>query len=102
MNENTANPAKTSVRSCCREKILRTRNCRRKFIKNFLPEKRKENMLTKQTQLKSRLKKLFAKSYANCPSNSYERMKNLTPCALRLVETFWLVETFVSECLNFN
>ena len=24
------------------------------------------------------------------------------PCALRLVETFWLVETFVSECLNFN
>ena len=25
-----------------------------------------------------------------------------TPCALRLVETFWLVETFVSECLNFN
>ena len=33
---------------------------------------------------------------------------NLTPpppsplCALRIVETFWLVETFVSECLNFN
>ena len=26
------------------EKILRTRNCRRKFIKNLLPEKRKENM----------------------------------------------------------
>ena len=25
-------------------KILRTRNCRRKFIKNLLPEKRKENM----------------------------------------------------------
>ena len=25
-----------------------------------------------------------------------------TPCALRLVEAFWLVETFVSECLNFN
>ena len=25
-----------------------------------------------------------------------------TPCALRLVETFWLVEAFVSECLNFN
>ena len=23
-------------------------------------------------------------------------------CALRLVETFWQVETFVSECLNFN
>ena len=23
-------------------------------------------------------------------------------CALRLVETFWLVETFVLECLNFN
>ena len=26
------------------EKILRTQSCRRKFIKNFLPEKRKENM----------------------------------------------------------
>ena len=26
------------------EKILRTRNCRREFIKNLLPEKRKENM----------------------------------------------------------
>ena len=26
------------------EKILRRRNCRLKFIKNILPEKRKENM----------------------------------------------------------
>ena len=26
------------------KKILRTRNCRREFIKNLLPEKRKENM----------------------------------------------------------
>ena len=26
------------------EQILRTRNCRRKFIKNLLPEKCKENM----------------------------------------------------------
>ena len=26
------------------EKILRTLNCRRRFIKNLLPEKRKENM----------------------------------------------------------
>ena len=26
------------------EKILRTRNCRRKFIKYLLPEKLKENM----------------------------------------------------------
>ena len=26
------------------KKILPTRNCRRKFIKNVLPEKRKENM----------------------------------------------------------
>ena len=24
------------------------------------------------------------------------------PCTLRLVETFWIVETFVSGCLNFN
>ena len=29
---------------CVDEKILRTGNCRRKFIKNLLPEKRKENM----------------------------------------------------------
>ena len=27
-----------------REKILRARNCRRRFIKNLLPENRKENM----------------------------------------------------------
>ena len=27
-----------------REKILRTQNCHRRFIKNLLPEKRKENM----------------------------------------------------------
>ena len=26
------------------EKFLRTRHCRRRFIKNLLPEKRKENM----------------------------------------------------------
>ena len=40
------------------EKILRTRNCRRSFIKNLLPEKRKENMQTKQPRLKSRLNKI--------------------------------------------
>ena len=34
-----ANPAKTCVR-----KRLRTRNCRRRFIKTLLPDKRKENM----------------------------------------------------------
>ena len=26
------------------EKVIRTRNCRGRFIKNLLPEKRKENM----------------------------------------------------------
>ena len=31
-------------KSYVHEKILRTRNCRRKFIANLLPEKRKENM----------------------------------------------------------
>ena len=29
------------------EKILRTPNCRRKFIKNLLPVERKKNTLTK-------------------------------------------------------
>ena len=37
------------------EKILGTRNCRLKFIKNLLFEKRKENMETKQPRFKSRL-----------------------------------------------
>ena len=37
------------------EKISRTRNCRRNFIKKLLREKRKENMQTKQPQFKSRL-----------------------------------------------
>ena len=40
-------------------KKLRTRNCRHKFTKNLLPEKRKENMKTKQPQFKSRLKKII-------------------------------------------
>ena len=44
IDEKTVNPANTCVRSCRREKNLRTRNCRRKFIENLLPEKREENM----------------------------------------------------------
>ena len=44
-NEKTANPAKTCVGKILRSrKNLRTRNCLRKFIKNLLPQKRKENM----------------------------------------------------------
>ena len=44
-NENTVNPAKLVYKKIyVQEKILRTRNCRRKFIKNLLPEKHKENM----------------------------------------------------------
>ena len=49
----TVNPAKPRV-----QKILRTRNCRRGFIKNLLPEKCNENMETKQPQFKSRLNKI--------------------------------------------
>ena len=37
------------------EKILLTRNCRRRLIKNLLPEKRNENMKTKQPRFKTRL-----------------------------------------------
>ena len=51
----TVNPAKP-----CVQKILRRRNCRRRFIKNLLPEKRKENMQTKQPRFKSQLKKKIA------------------------------------------
>ena len=40
-----------------RGQILRTRNCRREFVKNLLPEKRKENMSTKQPLYKSPLNK---------------------------------------------
>ena len=35
------------------EKNLRTRNCRYKFIKNLLLEKRKEKMEAKQSRFKS-------------------------------------------------
>ena len=45
------------------EKILRTRNCGRKFIINFLPEKRKENMQTKQPRFKSRLNKCLKQHF---------------------------------------
>ena len=37
--------------------------------------------------------------------NSFKKMFPLAvinACASRLVETFWLVETFVLECLDFN
>ena len=41
----TSNPAKSCVRKILRtRKNLRRRNCRRRFIKNLLPEKRNENM----------------------------------------------------------
>ena len=41
----TGDPAKTCVgKFYIHKKISRTRNCRRKFIKNLPPEKRKENM----------------------------------------------------------
>ena len=43
--EKTANPAKlVHQKFYAREKILRTRDYRRKFIRNLLPKKRKENM----------------------------------------------------------
>ena len=41
------------------KKILRTQNCRLKFIKYLLPEKRKENMQTKQPRFVSQLNKSF-------------------------------------------
>ena len=41
------------------EQISRARNCRRKFVKNLLPEKRKENMQTKQPRFKWRLNYYF-------------------------------------------
>ena len=37
------------------EKLLRTRNCPRKFTKSLLPEKCKENMQTKEPRFQSRL-----------------------------------------------
>ena len=43
-NEKTGNLAKACIRSWHREKNLRTRNCRRKFMKNLIPEKRKDNI----------------------------------------------------------
>ena len=42
-----------------KKKRICTQNCSRTFIKNLLPEKRKENMKNKQTQFKSRLKDVF-------------------------------------------
>ena len=45
-----------------RLQILRSRNCRHKFIKNLLSEKRKENMETKQWRFESRLINSLTKS----------------------------------------
>ena len=55
IHKKNGNLPKNCVWSCCCEIILRTRNCHHKFIKNLLPEKRKENMKTKQPRFKSRL-----------------------------------------------
>ena len=44
-NEQNANPAKTcDWKIYIHKKMLRSQNCHRKFIKNVLPEKDKENM----------------------------------------------------------
>ena len=43
-DEKTANHAKTYVRSCHPEKVLRTQNFLRNFIKNFFPETCNGNM----------------------------------------------------------
>ena len=45
-----------------RLQILRSRNCRHKFIKNLLSEKRKENMETKQWRFESQLINSLTKS----------------------------------------
>ena len=45
-----------------RLQILRSRNCRLKFIKNLLSEKRKENMETKQWRFESQLINSLTKS----------------------------------------
>ena len=59
------------------EKILRTRNCRRKFNKNLHPEKRKENMQTKQPRFKSRLKKKKYTLKAHNSSSILHQLKHL-------------------------
>ena len=75
------------------EKILGTRNCRLKFIKNLLFEKRKENTETKQPRFKSRLNnnydvlfvaKLFFREFVETIGSYYFR--EIEMCHFREIE----------------
>ena len=64
--------------------ILRIRNCHGKFIKNLIPEKRKENMWTKQSRFK-----LWFKNRTNSISlNLYKELlkpnKSHTNCIIQI------------------
>ena len=65
------------------EKFLRTRNCRRRFIKNLLPEKYNENMETKQPRFKSRLKYMKQRKQ---PLRGFLQLQNMFDDTLTLKE----------------
>ena len=65
------------VRSCRREKGLRTRNCGPEFINSLLTKKRKENMQTLQLKFKSRLKYVVCMKNEKLSFVSWYKWRNI-------------------------
>ena len=73
------------------EKILRTRNCPRKFIKNLLPEKRKENCKPNNHDLnRDWINEIYISSFS---------FKNHSLCAQILVKKLSATQWYTNVCL---
>ena len=78
-----------------RLQILRSRNCRLKFIKNLLSEKRKENMETKQWRFESRLINSLTKSWSSIllSKTSFSTTSSFeNTCVLVNTQVFWKLD----------
>ena len=76
------------------------------YKKRFMPQNGRVVVLKCSTIWKKMRKsfKTLSELKLKCIPKAWKReaMAHKNPCALRLVETFWLVETFISKCLNFS
>ena len=78
-----------------RLQILRSRNCRHKFIKNLLSEKRKENMETKQWRFESQLINSLTKSWSSIllSKTSFSTTSSFeNTCVLVNTQVFWKLD----------
>ena len=91
-------------RKTCVQKILRTRNYCRNFIKNLLPEKRIENMWTKQPRFTSRLNNYRSASIFTFNVKNIWKNHDRVTFPVFLKHTFKVLDRFqknlsVQQCL---